>query len=192
MNREVSAVIVTRGDVDLEPIIATIPLAWDLVVWDNSKRDDLGVYGRYAALEECEHDVVYVQDDDCVTDPVEIASAYEPGRIVSNMPHAFRRFYPHRDSCLLGFGAVFDRDLPVPAFKQFWGAPIWNPVSYGDFCRTCDVVFAALVPHTRIDVPYENLPHATAPERMYQQPGHSAERRQMLKYARQVRRKVAA
>lgn len=185
IDREVSAVLVTRGDVDLEPIIATIPLAWDLVVWDNSKRDDLSVYGRYAALEECQHDKIYVQDDDCVTDPVAVVQAYRPGCIVANMPLPFRPRY--RDSCLLGFGAVFDRDLPWQAFQRLPNGGL--PVS---FHRTCDVAFTALTPHSFIDVPYRNLPHAYDPERMYRQPGHLAERWRMLKIARATRRKVAA
>src|SRR5262245_25366483 len=50
--RDVSAVIVTRGNVDLQPILDTLPYD-DIVVWDNSKRPtDLKILGRYEALEE--------------------------------------------------------------------------------------------------------------------------------------------
>ncbi len=69
----VSAIIVTRGDVDLQPIIFSLPAEWEVIVWDNSPLqpyapsyvldnfprtrcvgpratgcDDLAVYGRYA------------------------------------------------------------------------------------------------------------------------------------------------
>lgn len=185
----VSAVIVTRGDVDLEPIIATIPLAWDLVVWDNSRRENLCVYGRYAALQECEHEIVYVQDDDCVTDPSAIVAAYDAGRIVANMPPEFRRRYP--DSCLIGFGAVFDRDLPARAFARY-STVKWPARMTPDFHRTCDVAFTALTERTLIDVPYWNLSHAYTAERMYRQAGHMQERRQMLKLVRMLRRQVVA
>ena len=47
----VCAIIVTRGDQLLTPVVATIPAEWDVLVWDNSVEDDAGVYGRYAAIE---------------------------------------------------------------------------------------------------------------------------------------------
>src|SRR4051812_19761075 len=43
----VSAVLVTRGDVDMTPIIDSLPVDWDWLVYDNSdRRRDLAVYGR--------------------------------------------------------------------------------------------------------------------------------------------------
>ena len=36
----------------------------EIVVWDNSKRPDLSVYGRYAAIEECKNDIIFTMDDD--------------------------------------------------------------------------------------------------------------------------------
>ena len=84
----VSAIIVTRGNVDLDPILDSLPNDWECVIWNNgagycrvigtspgplgSQHDvgDLAVYGRYAAIEYASHDVIYVQDDDCiVSDP---------------------------------------------------------------------------------------------------------------------------
>jgi len=89
----VSAILVTRGNVDLAPIEASIPTEWELVVWDNGRRvvrtwaagrregfayaaEDVSVYGRYAAIEHASGDVIYVQDDDAiVSDPAAIVSA---------------------------------------------------------------------------------------------------------------------
>lgn len=85
----VSAIIVTRGDVDLVPIVASLPEEWELLVWDNGCATlridkpgtsgdhfalvpvgDVSVYGRYAAIEHAAGDVIYVQDDDViVSDP---------------------------------------------------------------------------------------------------------------------------
>lgn len=95
----VSAIIVTRGDVDLQPIIASLPERWEIIVWDNSGKvtecwgrpagahrliaggeiiqgvkqapiPNLSVYGRYAAIEYATWDVIYIQDDDViVADP---------------------------------------------------------------------------------------------------------------------------
>jgi hypothetical protein len=83
----VSAIIVTRGDVDLTPVVTSIPGDWELLVWDNGAKrlvrfearekrvgiaaiEDLSVYGRYAAIDHATGDLIYVQDDDCVvSDP---------------------------------------------------------------------------------------------------------------------------
>lgn len=98
---KVSAVIVTRGDVDLGPILRSLR-KWEVVVWDNgagkvtrynnassplrwyakveaSGVDDLAVYGRYAAIEYARGDLIYTQDDDCiVSDPQAIVDALIP------------------------------------------------------------------------------------------------------------------
>lgn len=87
----VSAIIVTRGDCDLQPILESLPEDWDRVVWDNSRgvyvngmklvtapARDLTVYGRYAAIGYASHDLIYVQDDDCiVSDPQAIVEEWE-------------------------------------------------------------------------------------------------------------------
>lgn len=87
MALNVSAIIVTRGDVSLKPILDEIPEEWECIVWDNGARtlhrwtvpgefnddeyvSDLSVYGRYAAIEYATGDLIYVQDDDViVSDP---------------------------------------------------------------------------------------------------------------------------
>ena len=54
--------LVTRGDVDLEPILATLPYE-DVVVWNNAERPfDAKTYGRFCAIEEAKNEVVYFQD----------------------------------------------------------------------------------------------------------------------------------
>lgn len=101
----VSAIIVTRGNVDLDPIYKFLPPEWETVVWDNSGEysrgwpevrvysavdgygdhhlqptpaTDLSVYGRYAAIEYASHDLIYIQDDDViVSDPQAIVDAWE-------------------------------------------------------------------------------------------------------------------
>src|SRR5262249_48330843 len=86
----VSAIIVTRGDQSFaiqNQIAPSLPDEWERVVWDNGSGNvtndqpgrryargarvpDLAVYGRYAAIEYTDADLIYVQDDDCVvSDP---------------------------------------------------------------------------------------------------------------------------
>jgi hypothetical protein len=188
----VSAVIVTRGDVDLSEILDSLPRAWEKVVYDNSRRQDLAVYGRYAAIAECEHDRIFVQDDDCIIDAA-VAAAYEPGRLVANMPVGRWPDYP--DSTLVGWGAIFDRDLPQQAFERLQRpsptllpAPLGLLEHFPFFQRACDVVFSALTPRTIVDVGFRHLPWAEDPARaMFLQPGHKAERDRMLELCRQVR-----
>lgn len=160
---------------------------------------DLAVYGRYAAAERATSKVVFVQDDDCVLPPESIAAllaAYQPGHVVCNMPSEFRHSF-YRDHALVGFGAVFDRDLPKKAFDRFaamvprlglsnygWSLPGGEG---GRFNRCCDVVFTTLTPRILVDVPYRNLPWATDPDRMYRQPDHVGDRVEILDLAKKVR-----
>ncbi len=178
---KVSACLVTRGNVPMQPIMSSLAgIADEIDVWDNSFEQNEGVFGRYLSIERASHEVVFVQDDDCLL-PSEsiraILSAYEPGRIVANMPDEFRKNYT--DSCLIGFGAVFDRDLPEKAFARFGAGGRKRP----------DVVFTTLTPFTLVDVPFEHLPYAFADDRMYRQRGHAAQRHRTLAKARRVRDK---
>jgi hypothetical protein len=83
---DVSAVLVTRGETDLSTILESLPFK-DVVIWDNSKREDFQVYGRFAAIAEAKNDIIYVQDDDCVVTCIgALLAAYTPGIITLNMP----------------------------------------------------------------------------------------------------------
>lgn len=136
----VSAVLVTRGDVLLQPILKSLPPEWEVVIWNNGLRrvavppqgslnvyddkwmkpiDDLVVYGRYAAIKHASGDLIYVQDDDCVLkNPANVVAAYEQGMVSCNIPYAFRD--GSVDSVMVGFGACFHRDAPARAFRKFW------------------------------------------------------------------------
>lgn len=206
---KVSAVIVTRGDVDLTKCISTFvdERFVEVVVWNNGTEKctvvplgpgwpvvheaaDMAVYGRYAATRFAASDVIYVQDDDCVIDATAILDAYEPGRIVANMPESRWADYP--DSTMVGWGAVFDRLLPWAAFGHFLTLIIERDLFGGEggedaFNRCCDVVFSTLIPRTVIDVGFEHLPWAETAGRMFKQPGHKEERDEFLRLARSIR-----
>jgi hypothetical protein len=62
---QVTACLVTRGDVDLQPILDS--LIFDkVIVWDNSISPDWKVAGRYMVALEAETRLVYWQDDDTI------------------------------------------------------------------------------------------------------------------------------
>lgn len=81
----VSAIIVTRGDVDLDDVVCSFSPEWEVILWDNGAKnvtrwttsescedfpcEDLSVYGRYAAINYASHDLIYVQDDDVLHTP---------------------------------------------------------------------------------------------------------------------------
>ncbi len=175
----VAACLVTRGNVPMDDIIESIPDKWEVILWDNSQRDDLGVYGRYAAIELTDADYIYVQDDDAVLEPESFTALeqhVERNTIVANMPERFRPYYP--DSCLVGFGAIFNRDLPAAALAL---GP-WPK----NFYLTCDVYFTTLCRRQLLDLPYRDQPWASAPDRMWKQPNHVPMRAEALEHARRL------
>lgn len=202
----VCAIIVTRGDQNLAPVVSSLPPDWEVVVWDNSRERDLAVYGRYAAIERTSAEVIYVQDDDCVVSAPDaiVEQWYESEAIIAaehgdsfdfvvcNMPQEFRHSF-YEEHALVGFGAVFHRDAPFRAFarvadalphagEEGWLRSLETPF----FHRTCDVAFTGLTPRVLVDVPHEDLPHAHYETRMWRQPGHQAERVRMLDLVRQI------
>lgn len=231
----VSACLVTRGNVPMQPILDSLPAEWEVVLWNNcssspshanpwwhrwppntkrhdhygvrsDRASDLCVYGRYAAIEYASHDLIYTQDDDViVSDPQAIMQMWKnlqvaPIRqddgskrdgskyVVCNMPPEFRRHYP--DSALVGFGACFHRDAPQRAFDRYFEAGpqrTWGEDDLVRFNRECDTVFTCLTPRVLVDIPKENMPYATDPDRLYRQPEHIGARKLMLDLVRQVR-----
>lgn len=169
-------------------------------------RPDLAVYARYAAVEWASHDLVFTQDDDAIiSDPQEIVDAwwhhfdesndydfldYDPVAdpfLVANMPQEFRH-EGYIDSCLVGFGSCYHRDLPARAFERWYHkAPRAETSNLEMFHRTCDVVFTTLTPRVLVDVPKTDREFASDPDRMWKQPSHYGERVRMLEFARQVR-----
>ena len=182
----VTACLVTRGDVDMTPVIGSLPPEWPVVVWDNSRKaQDWAVYGRYAATYEAESDLIYVQDDDClVSDPRALVALWHEwsdrrggavDHVVCNMPQEFRHVFYAFNHALVGFGAVFHRTLP-PQIPVPWE----NPLEMRKFLRCCDIAFTARFPRVFADVPVTNLPHAHADNRMWKQPNHQFERAAFL------------
>jgi hypothetical protein len=148
----VSAVLVTRGDCDMDPITAPLLAAGisDIVIWDNSKRQDLGIYGRYAAIGEAKNDVVVTQDDDVLVHCwSELLERYEPGKLVVNYPEPW-------DVPWVARGSIFDALLPTEAFTAYW---MEYPCDRLFTHRICDAVFALLSEARVYDFGTTDLPH---------------------------------
>jgi len=188
---DISAVLVTKGDVDLSPILESLPFD-DIVVWDNSKRKlDVKVYGRYLGIAEAKHEWIYVQDDDCVVPVREFIERAEKGagplspicdnrmtqeEIACNIPSpGHRRAYAPLGISLVGWGALFHRNLRF-CFDRYFGVLPFDDLFY----RECDRVFTALNPFFELDLPIRRLEYESNSDRMWKQPGHGDDLRKIL------------
>lgn len=171
---DVTAVVVTRGDVDLTPVLDSI--IFETVVWDNLQHHiDLGSFGRYvAAVALTRTPVIYFQDDDCIVPPEAqeaLLGVYEPGLLVANMEAGWGAGHPYW--ILPGWGSLSDRDLPTQAFCK------WCDAGHSDESAVegCDVIFPVLTPGKRYDFGRRDLAYAHEPKAKHLQPGFM-ERRQ--------------
>lgn len=167
-----TAVLVTRGDVDLAPILDSLPEEWPLVVYDNSKRaQDLKVYGHFAALAEVTTEYVFCQDDDAICPAQAVLDCWTPDcadKILTNVRDG--------DTPWISWGAIFRKDLPGPAIKRYVDA-------YGmddDVLLWCDLIFSALTPWTNVDLGVNHLPWFRAANRMVMLPTHYSEQARIL------------
>ena len=166
----VTACLVTRGDVDMSEILASLPYD-EVIVWDNSQREDMGIYGRYAAIVEAKHDVIFTQDDDLVvTCHDRLLDAYEPGRVLCNYPQPW-------DIPWVARGGLFHRDLPARAFEKYLAA---HPFDRFFTHHACDGIFALLSDCKVVDYGSTDLPHGFADGRVSTSPGWYDEKRPEL------------
>jgi hypothetical protein len=179
---KVSACLVTRGDQpeQLERIIATLPYD-DIVVWDNSLRHwDAKTSGRYSAMLEAKHDVVYFQDDDTLfTHHDKLMAAYEPGRITAVYGHGTDDG-GYGDLPLVCGGALADRGLFTEPLRTLQHDP--QSLAYADFH------VGVLIPFKHVHLPFEiNMPVAQHPSRLVNQPWAAEAKRRVTERARQIR-----
>lgn len=162
---DVSAVLVTRGDVDISRILEALAVFNDVVVWDNSKREDWKLFGRYVGMGECERDIVYVQDDDIFVPPATIrglVEAYEPGVITANMCEGWARHRDMLDAVQIGAGGIMDRAIPPRVFAKYDALFPRDDLFY----LYTDTIVAIPSRIKRIDLPLEVLDWGYAPNRM--------------------------
>jgi hypothetical protein len=176
---------VTRGDVDMTPVLETLPFS-DTIIWDNSKKTvDRGRYGRYLAIQEAKNPIIYFQDDDCIINcHEELLSRYYPGGIIANMPKKERDWL--KDTVLVGWGCLFDWYLPDRAFINY--TKVWNEEKDPEWrIKGCDWIFPAMTPNKSIDGGVKHLPWYDAPNRTWKQSDFVERRDKYLKRARKAR-----
>lgn len=189
----VSAVIVTRGNTDLQPVLNSL-IFDDVIVWDNSREfQDEKTYGRVLAVARAEHDVIYSQDDDIVhsaENQRRIVSEYQPGVLTGCMwpewsDGAARQGIPggYSDLVFPGSGSVYDRDLPRNTANRYL-----SHYPGDDFFRLwADTIIGVLASTRQLDIRFDALPEAEADYRMCNLPNATEQKTVAILRARMVR-----
>lgn len=186
---EVSAVIVTRGDVPLGPTLEVLPFS-DVRIWDNSDREDLKTYGRVKILDEVDNEIVFSVDDDVIfTDFDRLLEAYEPGLLVCNMDADWIKGAGYGDwHHLTGAGSIYDRAIPIEATERYLAE---FPMD-DEFLTWCDAVVGTLAPGKRVDLGYEVRDFSDGPGRLWTTPGNPERKWWMIDRCRAMMAQVAA
>lgn len=188
---DVTACLVTRGD---QPgMIKRIreSLIFDnMIVWDNSRRQDCKTAGRYYATLQAKTGAVYYQDDDVIvpqTTQEKLMGAYEPGVPAVVYAHG-ETPGGYSDLPLVGAGAIVDKQLPWQALNRY--LEDW-PVDEG-FYYDCDFIAGALYPlFKQVRLPFEIvLPVAQDPSRLCNQPWQDELKQTVTERARMIRDRV--
>jgi hypothetical protein len=160
--KSVCAVIPTRGDVPMDKIVAHIKsypeIAEVKVVVGTT------TFNRYLAAEKAEQEIIYTQDDDCITDLRPILDAHEPGIIVNAMTPDHAKIYGGSQT-LIGFGSIFDKSLVASVMH-----PRWERDEL--FFSKADRIFGTINKHKTVFPKIEILRYATAKNRSYRQDDH--------------------
>lgn len=190
---DVSAVIVTRGNMDLTPVLDSLQAFDEVVVWDNSVEEEQMTYGRVRALNRVRNSVVYSQDDDIIHSPENqraILNAYQPGVLTGCMwpewsDGARRQGIPngYDDLVFAGSGSVYDRDLPTRAAARY----LQHYPLDDFFLLWSDTIIGILAPNQQLPLEFDSLPEADATYRMSWLPNGVAEKTEAIRRAREVR-----
>ncbi len=195
--REVTAVIVTKGDVDLRPIIDSL-IFKDVEVWDNSVETDEMTFGRVLASQRAANDVIYSQDDDIIHSPehqVSILAEYEPGVLTGCMwpewsagakAQGIENGYD--DLVFPGSGSISDRELWLLAIRAYLDQ--WPHDEF--FKLWSDTIIGIISPTKQLDMRFEELPQADNADRMAHLPNAVELKTEAIRRARLVRDAVTA
>ncbi len=176
--KKVTAIVVTKGDVDLDPIRDSLAVFDQVLIWDNSKQildpcRDRKVYGRYLCAQWADNDTVYVQDDDCLINVGLLCDLYEPGELLCNVKSHHAKVYKERypGISLVGWGAIYPKSMIdfSPYLAKYPEDELFD--------RECDRVFTWLnrAKTRMVNVGIEDLKHATGKDRMGTEARHGAD-----------------
>ena len=188
----VTAVIVTRGDVDLTPVLNSLIFS-DVVIWDNSREQDMKTWGRYAGLSRAKNKIFYSQDDDIIHTPenqIRIVAEYQLGVLTGCMwpewsagakAQGIEKGYD--DLVFPGSGSVWDRATVHAAIDKYLEHfPIDD-----FFALWADTIVGVIAPTRQLDLRFAALPCAEDDNRMCNLPDAVENKTEAINRARWVR-----
>jgi hypothetical protein len=189
---EVTAVIVTRGDVDLQPVLDSL-IFDEVIVYDNSRLPDLKTYGRVAAAASASNTAIYSQDDDILHSPKQqrqILNAYEPGVLTGCMwrewsDGARRQGIEngYDDLVFPGSGSISDFWVWESALARY--TTNWMP---DDFLHLwSDTIIGVISPTKQLDIRFEELDWGNNDNRMAHMDDAVVLKTEAIRRAREVR-----
>ncbi len=190
---DVSAVIVTKGDVDLTPVLDSL-IFDDVVVWDNSAMpEDFKTFGRVLGAERAAHDVIYSQDDDIIHTAAaqrDIVSSYQEGILTGCMwpewsagakAQGIENGYD--DLVFPGSGSISDWRLWEDATDEYLAE--WPQDDF--FYLWSDTIIGVITPSKQLDIRFTALPCADDETRMSYLPDGVAQKTEAIRRARLIR-----
>lgn len=183
-NDDICACLVTRGDVDMGPILQSLPYN-EIVIWNNALGEDKKTAGRYFAIEMTKRPVIYFQDDDTVFHHHrELVDAYEGGVPTAVYGHGATPD-GYDDLPLVCGGALVPREMPWVALNRY--LEVW-PEDDG-FLYEADFIAGVLYPYFKhVHLPfYIDLAIAQAPNRLCNQRFQKDLKLEITNRAREIR-----
>ena len=204
----VTACLVTRGNVPMDPILETLPFA-KVLIWDNSTREyDLKVYGRYEMAQHAETEwIAWVDDDVVFTEWDALLEASECDTFVSNNAHG-PNHGGYNDLALQAAGAIIPKSMIQSTWDRWWRrypvstllpqhqntmratlpSAIRGQVTFRDgVLYEADFIFGVLCERWKqVDLPYTRL-YADDDSRLCRQPWQETLKLHMTNLAREIR-----
>lgn len=169
----VSACLVTRGDVPMDPILETLPKDWEVCIWDNGDPNttDLKIFGRFMAAQYAAHDLIYFQDDDVLfREHATLLGEYTQYRygqerdLLLVVDAHGGNYGGFEDLAFTGAGSIVSKVCITQTLDKWFSVWPFNPDDQG-FLYEVDAVFGILAPSVQIGLPYTRLyeDHPTRP-----------------------------
>ena len=181
----VTACLVTRGDVNMHPILESLLGYREVIVWDNSIRPDWKVAGRYTAMLQASTDWIYLQDDDTIVPrSTQSALLYADGYdCVANWGHG-KDPLGYDDLPLVCGGAIVSRWAAWEAIARY--GELW-PLD-DSFKYEADFIIGTLYRVWRHEhLPFEIRDVAYNGRRLADEPWQAALKHDMTTRARAIR-----
>ena len=189
---DVTAVIVTRGDVDLEPVLESLIFPTICVYNNNTELVDAMTYGRVIAAQRAPTEVIYSQDDDLIhsrENQMRILASYDEERMVGCMwpewsDGARRQGIEdgYDDLIFPGSGSISHRDTWLDAIDQYLAE-----YPEDDFFRLwSDTLIGVIAPTRQLDLRFEILAAAENGKRMANLPDAVALKTEAIRRGREI------